>query len=187
MEAEPETRILFLDVETSGLDPDKHVILELGAVLVDVNLVELGRRCWIFKSDDFDVLDTLETVDLHRASGLLDALDDDDVPGFSRAGVESALLRWLAYECAVPSGSLELAGFSIHFDRGFIRRHMPLFNRWLSHRMIDVSTLRTLHRRWRGELPKAHAAHRALADCEAAIADLASFRNALFGREVSNG
>lgn len=176
-EKKREGRMLFLDLETSGLDPDKHVILELGVILVDQDLKPIHRMSHTFEAPPLPRM--LDTVDMHRESGLLNDLADLSKTS-SVAQVEHVLLDWLVGRHRIRARSLELAGFSIHFDRSFIHRHMPTFDGWLSHRMIDVSTIRGLYRRWRGEPREQASAHRALADCQEAIDELAFYRGALF-------
>lgn len=181
-----ETRILFLDLETSGLDPHADRVLELGAILVDGQLEEVAR--WRSLIGRPPIEQMVGTVDMHRASGLLAELEEiedrDDYVALV-AHAERSILNWLVLEQEIPARSLELAGYSIHFDRTFVRAQMPRLDSWLSHRMIDVSTLRQLDRRWReqpegaGEA-KVGAVHRALPDCEHALKALRAYRHILW-------
>ena len=183
-ETQREGRILFLDLETTGLDPHRHQILEVGAILVNADLGAYGGR-----NDRFHELlvppptvRMLDTIDMHRASGLLH--DVSVQPTVSSEIAEERLLDWLVNDHEIAARSLEIAGFSIHFDRSFIRLHMPRLHAWLSHRMIDVSTLRSLHRRWVGEPRQQKQAHRALADCEEAITELRTYRDLVWAHVV---
>lgn len=180
-EAQPrrEDRILFLDLETTGLDPDNDRILEVGAVLVTTDLKHIAAVHKIFAAPRR--VDMLDTIDMHSDSGLMDqiAREEEKERVADVREVEEELIDWLVGRHLIRSKTLEIAGFSIHFDRSFLRVHMPRLHGWLSHRMIDVSTIRSLHRRWIGEPRKQAQAHRALADCEEAIAELRSYR-ALF-------
>lgn len=139
--------ILFLDLETSHLDPARAHILELGAILVDDDLLEVRR--WEALLARPPVVHMLDTVDMHRASGLLALLEERPV-----------------------------------FDRSMLREHMPTLHAWLSHRMIDVSTIRELMKRWspsvHAAMPAANSKHRAMADCEDAIGTLAAYRRELW-------
>lgn len=178
-----DSRILFFDIETSGFDATRDRILEVGAVLVDAELDEIARWRTLIGRPPVEQL--VGTVDMHRESGLLGELEEVE----SRedyevlvAHAERSILEWLILEHEVPERQLEIAGYSIHFDRGFVRAQMPRLDSWLSHRMIDVSTLRGLDRRWR-EQPEAEAqkvAHRAWPDCEHAIAALRLYRDVLW-------
>jgi len=184
--------ILFLDLETSHLDPERGRILELGAILTDANLTELGRWASLFPRPPS--VEMLSTVDMHRTSGLLAALEqvsrpapiDDPPVAFYSAALsefERTLLRDLVDVHAVERLRLQLAGYSIHYDRSWLRGHMPTLDGWLSHRMIDVSTIRELTRRWRPAAEptdRVQAKHRALADCEAARRALGRYRDMLW-------
>lgn len=180
-----DPRILFLDLETTGYDPSADRILEVGAILVDGDLQEVARWRTLIGRPTIEQL--VDTVDMHRASGLLGELEEiparEDYEALV-AHAERSLLGWLILEHEVPARSLEIAGYSIHFDRAFVRAQMPRLESWLSHRMIDVSTLRQLDRRWR-EQPDTAAArsevvHRAWPDCEHAIAALRLYRQVLW-------
>lgn len=170
-----EDRILFLDLETTGLDPDHHQIIEVGAILMGAGLVhEYGRLHFLINPPRPTRM--LDTIDMHRASGLYEAVQGGTCTVYA---AEESILEYLVQAERVATKTLEIAGFSIHFDRSFLRVHMPRLHGWLSHRMIDVSTIRSLHRRWIGEPRKQAQAHRAIADCEEAIAELRTYR-ALF-------
>lgn len=168
-----EGRILFLDLETTGLDPDRDQILEVGGILVDPDLQELGRLHYLI--DPPRTTHMLETIGMHRSSGLIKAMYEEGTGPIYTA--EESILEYLAGEMRITTRSLEIAGFSIQFDRSFLRVHMPRLHGWLSHRMIDVSTLRALQRRWVGQPRKQNQAHRAIADCEEAIAELRTYRH----------
>jgi oligoribonuclease len=175
-----ETRLLFLDVETSHLDPLRGRVLELAAILTDADLLELGRWSWLFARPP--LADMLDTVDMHRTSGLLSELVEGSGAMYStqRDRAEHQLLTTLV-ERGLAQRSLQLAGYSIAFDRAWLRVHMPTLDGWLSHRMIDVSTVRELSKRWAPTLaPDATQAHRSMRDCEAACAELHSYRSRLW-------
>lgn len=186
-----EGRILFLDLETSSLDPDEGRILEIGAILVTSDLVERSRWEALLPPPPID--GWVDTIDMHRRSGLLgDLMRTCSLEGWTdspqdydaaAAAAERSLLEWLVLDHEVPARRLELAGYSIHFDRSWLRSHLPRFASWLSHRMIDVSSIRQLDRRWRPveeEPSKGDARHRALADCEHALATLCRYRSELW-------
>lgn len=181
-----ETRILFLDLETTGLDTARDSILEVGAILVDLDLTPLARFSslvghnvccpgHLFANRARDGAPGGLVLAMHAASHLLDEAAERWTTLPSLEEVESRLLMWLTNE-RVGRREMEVAGYSIHFDRKFIARQMPELEAFLSHRMIDVSSLRALHRRWVGPLPQTEKAHRAIADCEQAIEELRSYR-----------
>lgn len=161
-------------------------ILEIGAILVTPDLVEIARWRQLLPPPPLERM--VGTIDMHQASGLFDELqapeEDGDVYAELCLRAERSLLEWLVLEHEVPARRLEIAGYSIHFDRRFLAAHLPQFASWLSHRMIDVSVLRQLDRRWReqpeAEVEKDSAAHRVWPDCEHAIAALRRYRTELW-------
>lgn len=171
-----EQRILWLDLETTGLDPKNCVILEAAAVVTDLGLNRLGGASFPVKQSAN--LLTLESMGewcftQHGKSGLInDCLHAE----YSLHMVESALLT-------LPLGHKPyLAGNSIHFDRSFLAEHMPRLLSALHHRQIDVSTLNVLAESWgRSELklPKAEA-HRAKQDIEESIKQASKYASELF-------
>jgi len=176
-----EDRLVFLDLETTGLDVRRDSILEVGVIVTDADLNESDRWHWLVISGRHR--EKLERRDresggsvhaMHETSGLLADLDRGVGIG-SLHEVERELCERLG-DLGAPPGSLQLAGYSVHFDRRFLDAHMPLAGRYLSHRIVDVSTIRSLYRRWVGEPPPQGKAHRALADCEEAIAELKFYR-----------
>jgi oligoribonuclease len=176
--------ILLFDLETTGFDPSVDRILEVGAILVDgASLDEVARWRTLIGRPSIEQMTA--TVDFHRASGLLGELEEvEDREDYEQllARAERSVLEWLILEHEVPARQLEIAGYSIHFDRSFVRAQMPRLDSWLSHRMIDVSTLRGLDRRWR-EQPEAEATkatHRVWPDCEHALASLRLYRDLLW-------
>lgn len=175
--------LLFLDVETTGLDPGRDDLLEVGCILTtDAPALEERWRFDIRIAHDWarwgvrpNVHPAVEAM--HTASGLWDALHwTNGVWGC--AAVESAILRKIQ-GLGVKRGDAMLAGFSVHFDREVLRVRMPILHRYLSHRVIDVSTVRHLYWATRGERPAQEAAHRALADCDQALAELRRYLPAL--------
>lgn len=190
-----ETRILFFDLETTGLDPSRDRILEVGAILVGSKL-EVIDRFQLLVGDEIvccpgahfaararDGAPGGTVLDMHARSGLLGESMAQWPRLPSIPEVEEALLVWLRGHM-VSEREMELAGFSIHFDRSFVARSMPRLDAFLSHRMIDVSSLRALERRWMGPPPEQAKAHRALADCEEAIRELRRYRDLFPMREL---
>lgn len=183
-----ETRIVFLDLETTGLHPDKDEILEAAILIVDADLKPVYQRSWLVLPRRLPVTTLLDrgVYNMHVASGLLDELTRTyvtsrfDAPHIEK--VESDLLSALAAQGFTPQ-SAQLAGFSIQFDRSFIACHMPDLHRYLSHRMLDVSTLRQLAKRWRPEIVKEQGkSHRAMLDCVEALNELRHYREQLFNQ-----
>lgn len=172
-------RVLFCDLETSGLNPDVDVILEVGAILYDIRQAkELWRGQWIVAGPEarFRPMDRV-VHEMHTKSGLFDAADSDD-GGHDLVVVEIEILEMLRDQGLGPQACI-MAGFSPHFDRSFLRVEMPWLERYLHHRLIDVSTLRELTFAWTGSKPEKIDKHRAIPDCEEAIATLMTYRKLL--------
>ena len=175
-------RIVWIDCEMTGLDPDKHVIVEVAALVTDADLNILGdgidivvhaTDAQLAKMDDV-------VVSMHTDNGLLTEITASTV---SLADAEDAVLGLVAKHCD-PAHPAPLAGNSIATDRSFIRAHMPRLDAALHYRMIDVSTVKELARRW---FPKAYfnqpdkgMSHRALADIVESIRELDYYRRSVF-------
>lgn len=166
--------LIFLDLETTGLDTDKDKILEVGAFICNDNLDVIDE----FSSPVYcrsDILANMSDwcVDTHGKSGLLNLIPDAPAAWL----VEERLLSWLQMN-DVRHKQGKLVGYSIHFDRAVIRRQMPKLDEFLSHRMVDVSSFRDIANRWdwvpfpyQQEMP-----HRALEDCDVALEELRYYK-----------
>lgn len=171
--------LVWLDLEMTGLDPNACAIIEVGVILTGGDLqpvAELERVVW----QPEEVLLRMEPVvkRMHTENGLLERVRASDT---SLANAERDVLTLLARHCAPGEGIL--TGNSIHTDRSFLARHMPAVDRYLHYRQLDVSSLKVLQRAWfpgSPELRKQAAAHTALSDLRAGIAELAHYRDTLF-------
>ncbi|WP_420868697.1 oligoribonuclease [Corynebacterium imitans] len=177
-----DNRIVWIDLEMTGLDPKRHVIVEVAALVTDaeLNILDEGLDIVVGASaaelaemDDF-------VTKMHTDNGLLDEIKASAV---SVREAEDAVLELLEKHCD-PAHPAPLAGNSIATDRAFIREHMPRLDAALHYRMIDVSTVKELTRRW---FPRAYfnqpdkgMAHRALADIVESIRELDYYRRAVF-------
>lgn len=167
--------MIILDLETTGLDPDKCCILEVAALRVDDNLEYAGQiEMLVLPTTDLSEM-SLEVVRMHMDNGLLRNATDPTHAG-TLAATERALLLWLSYSPAPRY----LAGDSIHFDRSFLRVHMPRVHEALHHRMVDTSSFMVAHEMWgKPKAPKPEKpAHRALADCYVSLEKLKFYRGA---------
>ncbi|MEH0147375.1 oligoribonuclease [Corynebacterium sp. Q4381] len=177
-----DDRIVWVDLEMTGLDPKRHVIVEVAALVTDaelnildegIDLVVHATEAELAEMDDF-------VRGMHSENGLLAAISESTV---SITEAEDAVLELIAKHCD-PAHPAPLAGNSIATDRTFIRAQMPRLDAALHYRMIDVSTIKELSRRW---FPKAYQnqppkgmAHRALADIVESIQELDYYRRCVF-------
>jgi oligoribonuclease len=171
----------WLDLETTGLDDRRDKIVELGIVLTTTRLQEVAARSWLVYPTHLPLSEWDQTArEMHDGNGLLHELRTEVVADVG--GVEEAACAWLAQK-GVTRGALPLAGYSIDFDRRFLRRHMPQLEGWFSRRLIDISGVRQLVQWWNPAevYPRPlKAAHRSLADCRAAIAEARHYMREVF-------
>jgi oligoribonuclease len=166
-----DKRFLFLDLETTGLNPIDDRILQLGMVITNRALYEestferevfFDRVVWGYKIDPI-------VTDMHNKSGLWSKCLKSS---FSLADVELLARTWLLDNC-FDKGKVVIAGNSVHFDREFIRHQMPDLFSWFSHRIIDVSSLNQLGLRVAEDQylrrPPDNKAHTTVEDCRGSI------------------
>ena len=157
---------LWCDLETTGLDCDRDRVLEVAAILTDAELVVLDEYTTVIDQSDLSARSLSDTVrQMHEKSGLLaEALvpSRDAVPLHKADSyVWSMGAPWKQVE---PDTKVILAGSSVHFDRGFIDRHLPRTAEQLHYRHLDVSAVETLARCAGLEFPRTDRPHRALPD-----------------------
>lgn len=166
-------------MEMSGLDPETCRVLEI-AVLVTNSQLEIiaeGPELVVHQSDGvLDAMDEWNTSH-HGASGLTERVRASTL---SEADVEREVVAFLSQHA--QKSAAPLCGNSVHHDRRFLARYMPKIHDYLHYRIIDVSTLKELGRRWYPELepPKKKEAHRALDDIRESIEELRFYREHLF-------
>ncbi|MEY8567358.1 oligoribonuclease [Corynebacteriaceae bacterium 7-707] len=175
-------RIVWADCEMTGLDPDRHVLVEIAVVVTDADLTPLDDGIDIVihaTEDELAGMDDFVTK-MHADSGLTEQIRESTV---SVADAEARVVEYLKKYVPV-AGAAPLAGNSIASDRKFISRYMPDLDAFLHYRMIDVSSIKELARRW---YPRAYSnqpdkgmQHRALADIRESIRELDYYRRALF-------
>ena len=180
--AAKDNRIVWVDLEMTGLDPSRHVIVEVAALVTDaeLNIIDEGVDLVVHTTDaELAEMDDFVTQ-MHSDNGLLDDIKASTV---SIEEAEDAVLALVEKHCD-PAHPAPLAGNSIATDRTFIKAQMPRLDAALHYRMIDVSTVKELSRRW---FPKAYfnqpqkgMAHRALADIVESIRELDYYRRAVF-------
>lgn len=163
--------LLWLDVETTGLDPSEDWIVEVGCLLTTLDGHEVGESFEVVVAADEVITARLDSPegryarDMHARSGLLDAMASPDALPWPDA--LTALRDWVHDHAR----RAHLAGFSVHFDRSFLQHHAPKVLRALHHRQLDVTSLE-LARRAAGFGPlrtPGKPAHRSMDDCRAAL------------------
>ena len=178
--AQDPSNLIWIDLEMTGLRPERHHIIEVATVVTDSALEVLARGPDIVIGQPEEVLDVMDdwNVEHHSRSGLLDEVRA------SRCTVAEAERRTIAFlEQWVPPGSSPICGNSICQDRRFLYRHMPRLEQWFHYRNLDVSTLKVLAQRWAPDVAAAFekaGAHRAPDDILESIRELRHYREHLF-------
>lgn len=174
--------LVWLDMEMSGLDPAKERIIEIATILTDGQLTEIavGPDLVIHQPDEIIAGMDDWNRKHHGASGLIDRVKASTV---TEAEAEAATLDFIKQHVGAKDRPV-LAGNSIHQDRRFIRRYMPALDTRLHYRMVDVSTIKELARRWFPQItakqPPKNETHRALDDIRESIDELRFYRANVF-------
>jgi oligoribonuclease len=175
-------RLVWIDCEMTGLDLHRDALIEVAALVTDadLNLLDAGLDVIVHTHDD--VLDTMVPYvrDMHASSGLTEQVRASTV---TLGEAETMVLDYIKKYVPDPKSS-PLCGNSIATDRGFLARDMPTLDEHLHYRMIDVSSIKELAKRWYPRVyqsqPAKGLAHRALADIYESVQELAFYRQTLF-------
>ena len=176
-----QDRIVWIDCEMTGLSLAADALIEIAVVVTDSELRILDPGLDLVIAPPPDALEQMVDVvrDMHTTSGLLDALPGGLSLDDAAAQVLDYVSAWVPEPRKAP-----LAGNSIATDRAFIDRDMPAVGAHLHYRMIDVSSIKELARRWYPRVyfrsPEKNGGHRALADILESIDELRYYREALF-------
>ncbi len=175
-------RLVWIDLEMTGLEPQRHVIVEVAAVITDaeLNILDDGIDLVVHATEEqLAEMDDFVTT-MHANSGLDKEIRESTL---TIEEAEDAVLKLVEKHCD-PSHPAPLAGNSIATDRAFIRAYMPRLDAALHYRMIDVSTIKELARRWHPRAyynqPEKGMAHRALQDIIESIRELDFYRRSVF-------
>jgi oligoribonuclease len=174
--------LAWIDLEMTGLDPARHTIVEIAALVTDDDLtvIEEGPDLVVHASPE--ELAQMDDVvrNMHTTSGLLADMEASTLT-LAEAGAQT--LTFLQKHIRQPR-TVPLAGNSIGTDRRFLATLLPDIEDYLHYRSVDVSTIKELCRRWRPEVYKAaptkKGGHRALQDIRESVGELAYYRGALF-------
>lgn len=170
------SHLIWIDLEMTGLDPDRDRIIEIATIVTDSHLNTLaeGPVIAVHQSDAaLDAMDEWNTRQ-HGGSGLVDRVR---ASRHDEAAAEQETLEFLARW--VPAGASPICGNSICQDRRFLARYMPRLEAWFHYRNLDVSSLKILMQRWRPELEaglQKGGTHLALDDIRDSIAELRYYR-----------
>ena len=173
--------LVWIDCEMTGLDLENDALVELAVLVTDGDLNVLGDGVDVVIRPPTAALDQMGDFvrEMHTSSGLLDELEN----GISLADAEAQALAYIRQYVPEP-GKAPLAGNSIATDRGFVARDLPELDSYLHYRMIDVSSIKELARRWFPRAyynsPEKNGGHRALADIQESIDELRYYRRAVF-------
>ena len=169
-------RLIWIDMEMSGLDPEADKVLEIALIITDsrLNTVAEGPVMVVHQPDA--VLDRMDdwNKSTHAKSGLIEKVKASTL---SEPQVEAQMIAFLAQH--VPTGISPMCGNSVHQDRRFLSRHMPALEAYFLYRNLDVSTLKELAKRWKPEIMAGltkHGKHEALADIQESIEELKYYR-----------
>jgi oligoribonuclease len=171
-----ETRLVWIDLEMTGLDPDTDSIIEIATLVTDQELEVLAEGPELAIRHPLARLEGMDDWNrrTHSKSGLWQRVLDSQV---SLAQAEQATLDFLAQW--LPAGKSPMCGNSICQDRRFLARHMPKLEAWFHYRNLDVSTLKELARRWQPDILAGFSkagTHTALSDIRESVAELAYYR-----------
>ncbi|KAA0022861.1 oligoribonuclease [Antrihabitans cavernicola] len=180
-----QDKLVWIDCEMTGLRLGTDKLIEVAALVTDSDLNVLGDGVDIVIHADDDALAAMPDIvrDMHEHSGLTEEVRQSTV---TLAEAEKQILEYIREHVPV-AGAVPLAGNSIATDRGFIARDMPDLDAYLHYRMIDVSSIKELCRRWFPRIyfgqPEKGLAHRALADIKESIKELQYYRRTAFVAE----
>jgi oligoribonuclease len=181
--AQDKTPLVWIDMEMSGLVPDRDRILEVAMVVTDAELNTIAEAPVFVVHQPDSVLDAMDSWNksTHGRSGLIDKVRAST---FTEAEVEARLLEFL--KPIVGPGLAPLAGNTVHQDRRFMARYMTAFDAYLHYRIVDVSTLKELAKRWNPEVIAGftkEGKHEALADVYESIEELKHYRKQFLNAE----
>ena len=169
--------LIWMDLEMTGLDPETDLIIEMATIVTDSDLNELAQGPVLAIATPEDALVAMDEWNQthHSASGLLDRVRKSEV---SMVEAEAQTLAFI--EQYVERDAAPLCGNSIWQDRRFLTRYMKTLEAYLHYRIIDVSSIKELARRWRPDLMAGltkQGTHTALADIRESIDELRYYRD----------
>lgn len=184
----PAERLVWLDCEMTGLDLESDELVEIACVVTESDLTPLdeGVSC-VIKASDAAMAGMEDIVrQMHTDSGLLPEIPD----GVDVGQAQDLVLDYVRERIPTPRKA-PLCGSSIYVDRGFLSKYMPELDAYLHYRLVDVSSIKELARRWYPKIyytsPEKTGNHRALGDTLDSIAELAYYRRTMMIPEADGG
>ena len=174
-------RIVWIDCEMTGLSLEHDALIEVAALVTDFELNQLGDGVDVVIAPPAGALEQMDDFvrDMHTTSGLLEELAGGTTMQDAQEQVLAYVREWVPEPRKAPLG-----GNTVATDRGFLARDMAELEAHLHYRIIDVSSIKELSRRWYPRAyfssPKKSGGHRALADIRESIAELRYYREAVF-------
>ena len=174
-------RLVWIDCEMTGLDIERDALIEIACLVTDAELTLLDEGVDVIIKPPAEALAVMPEVvrEMHTTSGLLTELPG----GITVAEAQDIVLGYVRGHVGEPKKA-PLCGNSIATDRWFIARDMPELDAYLHYRMVDVSSIKELARRWYPRAyfasPAKHGGHRALADIKESVQELRYYREAVF-------
>jgi oligoribonuclease len=174
-------RLVWIDCEMTGLDIERDALIEIACLVTDAELNLFDEGVDVIIKPPAEALASMPEVvrEMHTTSGLLAELPS----GITLAEAQDIVLGYVREHVAEPK-KVPLCGNSIATDRWFIARDMPELDAYLHYRMVDVSSIKELARRWYPRAyyasPAKHGGHRALADIKESVQELRYYRDAVF-------
>jgi oligoribonuclease len=177
--------LIWIDLEMTGLRPDVDVIIEMATIVTNADLEVVAEGPVIAIHQPDTVLDGMDEWNkrTHGASGLITRVRESK---YTMASAEKRTLEFVT--ALVEANASPMCGNSICQDRRFLARHMPTLEKFFHYRNLDVSTVKELARRWApGIIPgfSKQGEHKALADIQESIRELAYYREHLFAPEYA--
>lgn len=174
--------LVWMDLEMTGLEPSRDVIVEIATLITDddLNIVAEGPDLVIHQSDEALAVMDQFVIDMHTRSGLLPLITASTI-SLEEAGAQTLefIKLWVPEKRTVP-----LCGNSIGTDRRFLASYLPEIEEWLHYRSVDVSSVKELVRRWypaiKSARPRKNGSHRALDDIRESINELQYYRQHAF-------
>jgi oligoribonuclease len=172
--------LVWIDCEMTGLDVSRDALVEVACLVTDADLTVLGHGISVVIKPPAAAIDGMSDFvrDMHAASGLLPEL----ASGVEIGEAEDLVLAYIREHAS--EGKAPLAGNTVGMDRMFLERDMPTLSAWLHYRIVDVSSIKELARRWYPRAyfhaPEKTGGHRALGDIQDSVRELRYYRQTIF-------